>query len=258
MSRYLDRVVSLALGAGPRLRPRPRYRFGAAPQRVQGEAAGTRLEVEETAGAGAVTVMPAAAADRANVAPASRMRTALGEAITPQAADAQGTPRVERLLPLEPPMSSTSPTSPTSPMSRADDPERANEAPLHAADDRIEPPGQQLLRAPQRDDREIARVQPGPGRTPNIANVAHVASTAHANRNRSSEAAPPATRVRPPAGARSSSPHDEAPVVMVRIGRIEIHAVSAPGPAAPARRAESGLRTPSLDAYLKTRDRGRS
>jgi hypothetical protein len=51
---------------------------------------------------------------------------------------------------------------------------------------------------------------------------------------------------------------EEAPTVVVRIGRIDVRAVHAPAAAAPAvATPKSRLQRPSLDAYLRGRERRR-
>ncbi|MGF6789705.1 hypothetical protein [Paraburkholderia sp. 35.1] len=252
MSRYIDRVVSLTLGGGPRLRPRPRYRFGAAPQRAQREPEVTMQEEEALASTHAAAVI--AAAPHTNAPAASYGDAASSEPAAPQAFEVQDAARAERLLPLDATVPSLRSLQP---IWRADDSERSDAAPPDASVNGSEPPARQSLRPLPGGAREIARGQPAPGDALETASAADVARARRAARNHD-EAAPPAPRVRPAAVQQSTRTLDDAPVVMVRIGHIDVHATSAQSAAsAPARRVESGLRAPSLDAYLRTRDRGR-
>jgi hypothetical protein len=242
VSGYVERIASLAIGYGPRLRPRPRYRFADAPLWAPGDPAAPHLAIEHE---------PKVVRD-ARLAPVTAdppraqktQRTPREDASPPDAPDvrlrATSAEPARRLLPLRQLQTAPSEDGPTHPASadasrlheESDVPEQEGAAPRTAAPTLSRP-----RRAGTVND-GFDYADPGPAR--------------NASRLRSRDA-----RLEP---ARRDPRADEPPTVVVRIGHIDVRAVHVDAPAAPTRAPanSSSPRAPSLDAYLKTRDRGRA
>ncbi|MEX3935886.1 hypothetical protein AB4Y32_29530 [Paraburkholderia phymatum] len=252
MSGYLERIASLAVGAGPRLRPLPRYRFGDAQAWAHGDPGRPWLDIEQAAERSA----PVDARDdvpdtRHAVRDAARVetppfddqgvpvRTALANrarACVPDGLDRPGRPdRPDgRLLAQQPDPGPAAETSSLQP---------AQAAPTQRSRDDREPLVPAL--ADPRARAALPRIEARHG-------------PLHDGEPRSlrqSAREPGRERLRP--SDRHAAQADGPPTVIVRIGHIDVRAQHASPPAAPAREPEGGLRNPSLDAYLKTRDRGR-
>ncbi|QBR01447.1 hypothetical protein [Paraburkholderia pallida] len=236
MSRYLERIAALATGQGPRLRPRPRYRYGDAPawaptwlpdapalithETSREDAVAGAREQHSTQLAGPKREPSAHERQRAHTldASATEAQHALrGDAFTVEAAP--------RLLPLR-----------TSTHGNGD---IERDTPFTA--DRAQMDGAHPAEAP-------SHRAWSPDESP-LAGIEHTHLDGAPRESRGREA------------ARRDARSNEPPTVTVHIGHIDVRAVAspaaAPAPGAITRERAEGPRRPSLDAYLRARDRER-
>ncbi|WP_165976801.1 hypothetical protein [Paraburkholderia silviterrae] len=238
MSRYLERIAALATGQGPRLRPRPRYRYGDAPAWAPADAPALDAQTYETSREGASRGVR------------ERRITQLDE------------PREQSGH--EGPWPYTLDASPTDPQHEARRASRGA-ALTGAAAPRLLP-----LRTSLHDNGDAERNRHFTGDRAEMDGA--VPATAAPLRAWPSDGAPlagierahPDGVPREPRGreaARRDARPSEPPTVTVRIGHIDVRAVAAPAtapaPGTSARERAAGPRRPSLDAYLRTRDRER-
>ncbi|BCZ84355.1 hypothetical protein PTKU64_80300 [Paraburkholderia terrae] len=240
MSGYLERIASLALGVGPRLRPLPRYRFEDSQTWAPGDANRPWLENGQTAER---TASFAARDDEPDLRHAVRgiarvkappfddqrvpVRTVLAQgthASVPDGPDGL-------LLALQPDAGPAAETS--------------SQQPTQAAHVDREPLVPALADPDVRDVHPRIEADHGPLHHGEPRSLRQNVREAGRERLRQS--------------GRHAAEADGPPTVIVRIGHIDVRAVNASTPAAPPREPEPerALRKPSLDTYLKTRDRGR-